>query len=428
MRVSLYGKDEDLCKDNAILLVMGSVFTQAGSKEEANFNRFTSAMMSFTAQPLVVIDFQDKEFNAAEFSTEIAKQKDSFRSLDIFLPIHGSEMTFIGNITILNPLVSIPLISDILGDAVINVPFTVSSEDFMQSLGNGLKSAINQSPVNIWHFGCQAAKLNPMANQYFPLGTAYYTEGRSFLTHDIFLDTIIKIFYKNELFTMSSFLDDYYRTVLVDRNDHYSKLNNPTLQIVGGAEKDAISSAQALFEAINSKQEDSIKLQQAMDRFESTTGVSLDNMIEFARGLELKPVPVVEFYATQWVLAAHFWPIAKIISISDFTLSVMTDNKNVLWLTQAPALYLNELKLKAVSFFPTQIVEPNFGFCIDEINQRSYGHWKYYDPVLSFEDRAKLQENACLVSAFSSMENAAGEVPADKILPAFGLLADYYYD
>ena len=428
MRVNIFSKDENRCEDSALLFVMGTTFTQAGSKEEENLNRFMSSVANFTALPLVMIDFQDQGFNATEFTHELAKHKDQYRSLEIFLPIHGSEMTFIGDVSILNPLVSIPLISNMLGDAVVNVPFSVPAENFMQALGYGLNYALNQEPANIWHFGCQAAKLNPMANKYLPSGTAYYTEGRGFLTHDIFLDAIIGAFSRNEPFTVSSFLEDYYKTVLIKRNDHYSKLNNPTLQIAGGLEKNAISSAQTLFEIINSKQEDSLKLKQAMVRFESVTGLALDNMIEFTQQLKLKPIPVVEFYATQWFVAATISVAIKTLSVIDYLLSFAIEDQNLLTTLYGEVEDVNTSKLGVISRFPTKIVEPNFSFCSDEIYQRSYLHWKYYDPIISPEDRAALQKGACLVSAFSLMESETGQITAEKVLPAFGLLADYYFD
>ena len=48
MRVNIFSKDENRCEDSALLFVMGTTFTQAGSKEEENLNRFMSSVATLS--------------------------------------------------------------------------------------------------------------------------------------------------------------------------------------------------------------------------------------------------------------------------------------------------------------------------------------------------------------------------------------------
>lgn len=149
MRVVRKNEALERCEDRAMVMIIGPAFTQVGSKELENLGRFNKALNTFTAQPMILIDFHNDSFNATALTNHLLEIKGCYKNLDILLPVHGSEMTFIGNITILNRLVSLPYISDILGDALVNLPYAVSTEEFLSSIGDGLMHSENQNPANI---------------------------------------------------------------------------------------------------------------------------------------------------------------------------------------------------------------------------------------------------------------------------------------
>lgn len=184
------------------IIIKGSL--QADDHQD--LKKFYDSIDKYTANNLLLVDFEDAPFNKIDLSDKIKPFIHSYEKVNLIVAVHGAQV-FPNGLHYSTVGKTINIFNNKKLNSIVEffTSNTIKSSDLLESIG----VAAGNKPLNVWQYTCQGSKLLDSAIQYLPQNSIYVAEGDGFLDTSHFLKAFTETLFQNEPIEINDLFMNY---------------------------------------------------------------------------------------------------------------------------------------------------------------------------------------------------------------------------
>jgi hypothetical protein len=259
MYLSHYGNPNS---SNGIAIIIGTKYIR--NNENYKLELLKNTIKDNKAFNIITLDFSEEKFSKEQLAKDLSAFISSNSKTSIIIAIHGAEI-FKGteHYSIVGPEIKESFFN-FLGESInyfLHGSF-IRSADVLEAIG-----ASTKSPLDVWQFSCQGAKLLKHAQNNLPKGSIYIAESEGFTNSDFFFNTFIQAMRSNLQFTFDELYQNYLTMSAKLSPAYWTGKIDPVKAIIGEQPIKAIEKAESLLLEIKNNDIDISLLNKAINIF-----------------------------------------------------------------------------------------------------------------------------------------------------------------